>query len=116
MAGHGSMNDPSTPAPACLTVHNCMHGPLEDSWATLHIIHMHECKAPSPPLWRFGFGASLLRDAHSLVLLLVCLCAQLSELARGRTLISLRVPYQPSSTSYRVSNFSSFWIRFFGLV
>ena len=35
------IDDPSTSAP--VTVPNSMHGPLEDSWATLHIhTHMHD--------------------------------------------------------------------------
>lgn len=95
---HGSM----------ITVPNSMHGPLEDSWATLHIhTHMHECKAPSPPLWRFGSGPVCYEMPTALSF---PLRVQLSDF---RATLSLRVPSCPSSsTSHRASNFSSFWIRF----
>ncbi|KAG2622012.1 hypothetical protein PVAP13_3NG295088 [Panicum virgatum] len=75
-------------------------GPLEDSWATQHI-HMRECKAPSPPLWRFCWPASLLQDARSL----------LSEVEDARGRVPSRMPSSSSSPSHRACNFGRFWSR-----
>nr|TKW29481.1 hypothetical protein SEVIR_3G397733v2 [Setaria viridis] len=63
---------------------------------TLHI-HMHERKAPSPPLWRFGWVASLLQDAHRLVLSnapfsVLCLCMCSCSFQRERTLQGTIMP------------------------